>query len=311
MTNNRPDLPTSIAKGLKHHAMTRGVLESLLQIRCRNTKAFVFVANPGRSGSKTLADIFAGVPGLAVSHEPTPKMTFEPEWGTSQEQNLRALFFEKKIFYVMRAAAGHSHYIETNHLFIKTFAEHAIGYFGDRIRIIHLRRDPVSVALSFYRLGEIAGQSEVERRYMLDPLAADNIVPGAFLLEPKSPYGHEFYRNLWYWYEVEARIAAARRKHPRTRWIDFHTDDLNRPVAVRALCEQLEIVAHVEQILDRVGTRSNSREAEKQARGSDRAQLDLRTAREMDRALRVELQRRGVALPPCNGVESPAAAGEQ
>jgi hypothetical protein len=224
-------------------------------------------------------------------------MTFEPEWGTDQERNLRALFFDKKVFYVLRAAAGHSHYIETNHLFIKTFAEHAIDYFGDRIRIVHLRRDPAAVALSFYRLGEVAGRGDVERRYMLDPLASDNIVPGAFLFEPNSPYGHEFYRNLWYWYEVEARISAARIKYPSAHWIEFRTDDLNDPLAVRELCNQLGIVAHVERILERVGTRSNTREAEKKTRGSGRTDIDFQAARQMDQEFRVEMHRRGVALP--------------
>jgi len=241
--------------------------------------------------------LFLGIHGLAVFHEPTPKLTFEPEWGPNQESELRSLFLRKKIFYILQAAAGNSHYIETNHLFIKSFAESAIEYFGDRIKIIHLRRDPVFVALSYYRLGIIAGYGDVAFRYMLDPNRSNNIISSRILTEPGSSLAHDFYRNLWYWYELEARIERMRLRYPTAGWIDLHTDDLNNPIAVRTLCDQLGINEGARQICDRAGLRSNTRISEKESHGAKYAQLDVVEAQEMHNRFRAELLRRGHPVP--------------
>lgn len=281
---------------VKHNPLSRGILEYVLRRRCHSTKAFVFVASPGRSGSKTLSDMLTGIPGIAAFHEPTPNLIFEPACGPDQAAYLRSMFFEKKIFYVLRAAAGHSHYVETNHLFIKTFAEPAIEYFGDRTQIVHLRRDAISVALSFYKLGEIPGVEEVARRYMLDPAGSGNLVDPTLLLQAGSGFEHPFYRCLWYWHEIEARIARAKAQYPNVRWHFLETDQLNDAGAVRDLCRALTIDSHVDEIVRRAGLRSNLRTEKKDVAAPQMDPLSREQAAQMHARL---IEALGLDVDPC------------
>lgn len=277
---------------IKHNPVSRALLESALRFRCRSTRAFVFVANPGRSGSKTLSDMLTGIPGIAAFHEPTPNMTFEPDQGVDQDARLRRLFYEKKIFYILRAAAGCTHYVETNHLFIKTFADYAIDYFGERVHVIHLRRDVISVALSFHRLGDIPGVATLALRYMLHPADPRNLVDAGMILRPDPGFEHPFFRSLWYWYEIEARIERARARYPGVRWHSFSTGQLNDQGAVRSLCRELGIAAHVEEIVARVGLKSNLRTTQKEVATAQVGDVTREQAVEMNARLLAAMTRR-------------------
>lgn len=254
-----------LSRSLRHNRLSRKLLEAALRYRCQDTRAFVFVANAGRSGSRTLADLFAGLPGVAAFHEPTPKMTIEPNLSPAQSAHYRELFYNKKVFYVLRAAAGHSHYIETNHLFIKTFARLAIEYFGNRLKIVHLRREPIATALSFYQLGEIPGRSNIAAQYMLATDDPSNVISLPDLCLRYADFGHPFYACLWYWYEIEARIARLKTAHPQAGWHLLRTEDLNSRDAVARLCHDLRIERNLDQLFGRVGLRSNLRLEAKRA----------------------------------------------
>ena len=191
------------------------------------TERFVFVATTGRSGTHTLARICARIPGCASFQEPTPNMN-GPVLQAAAAGDLEEVrrHYVAKSAAIRRAAAGSKYYVETNHQFIKVFAALAVEDFGDRLAVIHLQRPPLEVAASIFALGSWPG-TESGNKWWLDPTAPTNLVQVSDVLRNDGPFAHPFYRALWYWHEIEARVDAFRQAYPRIPIATLKTDDLN------------------------------------------------------------------------------------
>jgi hypothetical protein len=86
---------------------------------------------------------------------------------------------------------------------------------------------------------------------------------------------HPFYKCLWYWYEVEARVRAARQRYPQLRIEEIATEDLNHPDRVEALLRRLEVPFDPEAVRQAAARRHNRKSREKTNR------LSLEAAGEM------------------------------
>ena len=173
--------------------------------------------------------------------------------------------FEKiKRFHILRAASHLDFYLETNHQFLKNFAQPAIDYFGSRLRVIHLRRDPVSVASSFYAIGSVPGKTELGSLYLIDPHRTDNVLSIGKVLDQDSNFADDLYRCLWYWYEMEARVVRLCEQYPQISMLHLATDDLNQPERVYDLLDFLNLSYLADAVLPKVGLRANEKRDEKQ-----------------------------------------------
>jgi hypothetical protein len=244
---------------LKHNPLTVSLYNGLLESRTRNVEAYVFVATTGRSGSESLARIFAAADNAITLHEPSPIMFSDYTDASSKEAYFRRIFRSKKRIYIKRAAAGHRYYVETNHQFIKNFINFAIPEFRDKVRIIHMYRDPVAVASSFYSINSIPGRSGSGERYLLHPGEQDNRVDISDLLLSDPEFDHDFYRCLWYWYEIETRIREYKEKYPRIVWHDIQTQQLNDQASLEAMFESLGIKYDQVKLGRLVGSRANKK----------------------------------------------------
>jgi len=253
----------AIVRHIKRSPVTVAVYNRLLKTQCRNVRAYIFVANPGRSGSTSLSEIFRAARNAVCVHEPHPVMFNDYPPGTDREAYFRDLFLKLKRIYIQRTARGHDYYIETNHQFIKNFAEPAIQYFGERIMIIHLVRDPVSVAASFYLINSTPGTTSRGKYYLADPMEKTNLVQIADLLYGTETFSHDLYKCLWYWYEVETRTRHVKEAHPEVNYYRIQTDELNNLSRLVDMFETLGIVYDRESLASLAGTRSNDRSAEK------------------------------------------------
>jgi len=273
---------TGTKQSIKRSRLVVEPYARFLEWRTRTTRTFAFVATTGRSGTTTLSDLFTGLPQCIALHEPYPCML--SDWPTgldlSTESASKAIaefhrshFQAKKRINILRAAAGHTLYLETNHQFVKNFANPAIDYFGDRLRVIHLVRNPVSVATSFYAIDSIPGRPEMGRLYMIDPRQRDNVLPINDVLEGDPDFSHDLYRCLWYWYETEARVIRLEATHPRLPVIHLDTNDLNDPQRLLELVSFLDVDELRDDILARAGRRTNEKLAEKH-RAIDRAEAE-------------------------------------
>lgn len=226
-------------------------------------KNFTFVATTGRSGSESLANILRAGKEIHVEHESEPVMYNNCPAGLPDSQSYyRNIFYQEKLPVISNSASGCAHYAETNHQFIKHFADYAIDTFAERTRIIHLYRDPVSVAMSFYRIGSIPGKSERGKLYLLDPASNDNLLD--MHREFTAPeFDDDIYRCLWYWYEIEARIRQYKSSYPNILFHKMETEQLNDYNSVRNLFHELEIEFEVDKLKAAIGTRSNQKESDK------------------------------------------------
>jgi hypothetical protein len=265
------------------HSLKYNVISSLLarqyyQLKNRSLKQMIFVATTGRSGTMSLVDIFNHIPYCKAEHEPYPAMFDEVLKAKCQgnEQFVSSQYWRIKSVNLWRAAAGYHHYFESNHLFIKTYIEYAVKDFGDRVTVIHLVRDPVKVANSIYALQDFPGTVE-GNKWWLDYKAANNLIAIADYLDNDPEFKHPFYKGLWYWYEIEARIKDWRKKLPHVRFLNFKTEDFNDPDKTFQLLHDLNIDFDPQVLRQCISTRSNTRPHQKLAEP-----LPLKQANEMN-----------------------------
>ena len=76
------------------------------------------------------------------------------------------------------------------------------------------------------------------------------------------------------------------------RWHSLATDQLNDPGAVRGLCRELGIDAHVDQIVARVGLKTNLRTTQKEAATAQVGDVTREQAVEMNARLLAAMARK-------------------
>lgn len=255
----RPPRGGGLAERLKRNPLSVALVTTLLRIRCRNVKSFVFVATTGRSGSKSLSRVFETVEGAVCFHEPYPIMFSNYLPGVDKTRYFRTMFKKVKLVNIMRSAIDRSYYIETNHQFIKNFADSAIEAFGSRIRVLHLVRNPEEAAVSFYRINSIPGVTEYGRTWLLDPRAEDNHIKLSDVLFGEANFNHDLYKCLWYCHETEARVEALRHRYPLIKMVSMRTEDLNSLDDLKTMFTGLEIPVDEGRLRQVVGMRENKK----------------------------------------------------
>jgi hypothetical protein len=240
------------------------VLRRSLTLWTRDVKSFIFTATTGRSGTMTLSELFATLPRCAAFHEPHPSMNGDVLIAASNGDSafVDRIYERVKSINILRAAIGQRHYLEANHLFVKTFIGHAAAQFGDRMAVVHLIRSPVEVAMSIYGLQNIPG-SDAGNIWWGDYRAPTNVLQMADQLEGDAELSHPYYRALWYWYECELRFAAWRSRLPALRVVRFETPWFNDEGKIRALLDELNVEFGSANIASFVGRRLHTKDAHK------------------------------------------------
>jgi hypothetical protein len=249
---------------IKYHPIISDQVRRYYRFRCRNLKKMVFVATTGRSGTMTLGDIFNAIPGCKAEHEPYPAMIDDvlAAKSSGNEGYVKDMYWRVKSINLWRAAAGYQFYFESNHMFVKTYIEYAVEDFGDRTLVIHLVRDPAKVANSIYALQDFPGTIE-GNKWWLDYRAENNLLAIPDILDHDEEFKHPFYKGLWYWYEMEARIASWKRKLPRVTFLHFRTEDFNDHSRTCALLKEIGVDFDPDLVAARISTKSNTRPEQK------------------------------------------------
>lgn len=248
----------SLVQAIKYSSPVAGIYRHLLDKRCRTIEAYIFVATTGRSGSKSLAKILEAADDAVAFHEPYPIMYSDFPEKADKKAYFDRLFSTQKIINILRDASGHRYYAETNHQFIKNYFEQSVDYFGSKLRIIHMYRDPVEVASSFYSIGSIPGKTSEGKLYMLDPADNDNLIRINDLLTDSPDFAHDFFRCFWYWFEIEARIKKYKSDFPDLVWSEIATEELNDKDALVHMFGQLGIDYDREKLDHLAGARENT-----------------------------------------------------
>jgi hypothetical protein len=255
-------------KRLKHNRVIAGIALQILKLRTRRLEKVIFTATTGRSGTLTLSKLFAAVPGCRAVHEGYPIMNGPVLRAASFADTplVDRVYRRIKAVNIRRAAVGHRYYVEANHLFIKTFIRNAIDDFGERLAIVHLVRPAVEVATSIYCLQDYPGTAR-GNYWWLDYRAPSNLISLPDLLATDSEFSHPFYKALWYWHEIEARIALWRTRMPAVKVVRFETQWLNDRERVSELLDALGMQYDKASIDATVGRKEHTKEDQKFATG--------------------------------------------
>jgi hypothetical protein len=279
---------------LKHNRAVAGAALQLLKLRTRKLERAIFTATTGRSGTLTLSRIFSTVRGCISLHEAHPVMNGAVLRAASYGDTalVNRVYRRVKSVNIRRAAVGQRYYFEANHLFIKAFAHNAVEDFGDRIAVVHLVRPAVEVATSIYSLRDYPG-TDRGNYWWLDFRAPTNRISIADLLESDPEFSHPFYKALWYWHEVEARIAAFRLEMPTVRFVRLQTEWLNDPLRMCDLLEDLGVEYDTAVIEAMIGIKEHTKDDQKIG-----SALPAEVAEEMASRFRKLLERLGKDSPP-------------
>ncbi|MFX1282159.1 MAG: sulfotransferase domain-containing protein [Promethearchaeota archaeon] len=121
-------------------------------------------------------------------------------------------------------------YLESTHAFTKSFGEE-MYLLNPQLSLIHLVRNPLHVAKSFYNRGSIPDPKNI---YLLDPNFKRNELK---IISPMS----DFQKCLWYWFETELRHQRFIKKYDVEKVIDIDIEELNDEYQVRKMFKILGI----------------------------------------------------------------------
>jgi len=195
----------------------------------------IFVASTGRCGTRFFWDMFRTFTKFPSFHEQKPKcinlvnqeMNNVPqeEWSPETREAL-----ELKIRNIRKAMDPSGNYMDSSHMFIKSYGPYILDEFED-IRVIYLWRDMPSLLASYsYR----AKREVWPLDFQLRPEWKNNILR----IEGGNSIG--FYPTVAFnYFEVMARFKAW--SHRFTKTYEFPFRDLNNPERWRDMFERLEI----------------------------------------------------------------------
>ncbi|MBI4773741.1 MAG: hypothetical protein HY788_06095 [Deltaproteobacteria bacterium] len=278
-----------ILSRIKYNRVTASCYDILLRTRYTQPDMYIFVASTGRCGTLTLASICSALRNSVALHEPLPVMFDDYAPGRDRKQYFESLFYIRKRINIRRSSANKNYYIETNHQFAKNFLPLAVDYFRDRLRIVHLTRDPLSVGVSLYRIHSIPGRSALASSYLISPSDTSNLIAMEDLFSGNGKLNHDICRCLWYWYEVETRITMHKKTYPDVYWRTVTTEDLNNYDSMIQMFASFRIPEtdiDVRKLKSAVGRKNNQKLEYKTNR------IDVDLASDLHEQLLLEMERR-------------------
>ena len=200
---------------------------------------YFFCINSGRSGSKYLTTLFAASPEAVAYHEAPPQMNGdllrlaenEPYEATYAARRVKAAAVRGLL---ANASERHT-YAETNHMFIKTFFDVAMGELGqqagERVGVVLLRRELAAVVKSFAELGIFTERNTVWPDWMTSPYASTRAI------EPAAPEGtlDALELTVAYLVDIEARAQRFLRTYPDADVFETRVEAFADPAEIERL----------------------------------------------------------------------------
>lgn len=219
----------------------------------------MFCASTGRSGTTSLQLIFNAAENAYTTHESHPIMNKEVliNFNNGDFKAAELEFNTRKLLRIAYNSLFKKVYVESNHMFIKCFSDSAYKVFRKKLKVVALERDPVAVALSMLGRGNIPGE-EGGNKWFLDPRATQNIIKIEEILYEDPRFAHDFYKCLWYCFEIKARTLQFRKSHPDVALFHINTEELNDFNKNREMLEFFKIDYSETRLKELTGTKANA-----------------------------------------------------
>lgn len=201
----------------------------------------IFSANPGRSGSQYLAELLGESPNVIAGHEKEPAMT--GGWlrdvvhrGPGPSRELRRIKADT-VRAELAGLADSTRYADTSHMFVKTFADVIFDEFPHHlVSVVVLRRDPISVARSFFELDYMGLTNAPWPDFMPPPTA-----PASMFHIPADEIRSRFDLIFGYLIDFEIRSQTLREQAPSARWIDTRLEEITTVEGATRLFDRLRV----------------------------------------------------------------------
>lgn len=203
----------------------------------RNFKSHIFCINTGRAGSEYLSSLLSTAASTLAVHEPEPRMIDHylrmvekyPESKSTEERRIKVKAIRK-----LGRSTFSRNYVETNHMFIKTFYD-VVCHELKNVQVIHLYRHPLKVLKSFCELGYYSSKNKIWPKWMISPLSPFNELK--FLGDSSNSID----LSIAYILEIHARAILFQKKYPIINFVKTQTEDLNDRTKVKSLFNSLNL----------------------------------------------------------------------
>jgi hypothetical protein len=192
---------------------------------------YIFCINPGRSGSQYLAKLLGTAQNVVAFHEATPPMigpflkvvTYAQYSESYRERRIKVAAIKN----IMKDYPSDYTYVETNHMFIKTFFDVACNEL-ENIRVIHLRRKFCDVLKSFIELQYFTSFNSAWPDWMISP----NAVTRAIEPIAEDHVMDSVHRTIAYLIDIEMRALRFQKQYPHVPVHIIDLESLNNPKSV-------------------------------------------------------------------------------
>jgi hypothetical protein len=222
----------------------------------------VFSANSGRVGSAFLASLLDASPDVVSGHERPPQMVgpwlrrvaFEPPHVSFDARLVKADALRGEL----RLMATKQVYVDSSHMFVKTFADVVFEEFQhQRLSVVVLRRNIINVAKSFFELDFFGPGGGHWPAWMISPTAPES----AFPLSAEE-ITDQFDLIFGYLADIENRTERLRQETPAVNWVDARLEEITTLRGATELFKQLSL-APPAKLEKAIATTINTRNGQK------------------------------------------------
>ena len=198
----------------------------------------VFCISSGRAGSGYLSDILSRYTNSISLHEPLPRMT-----GRYLDLSRPDIIYDTKryrriklmgILGMLKNSDRDIPYVETSHMFIKTYYDIVTDFFKN-IDVIVLRRELSSVLKSFVELGFFSRQLKQWSLWMHKPEFRNLYFDPPMKFEDMD----DIDRIITYLLDIEARAVRYSMLYPKTRIHDIYLSEITSDDGISSLINTL------------------------------------------------------------------------
>ncbi len=203
-------------------------------------RRLLFSINPGRSGSRYLAELLGTAEEVTSFHEAEPLMNGPylqminnmPYAGSVNKRRIKCKAVKK----ILDGLPAGQIYCETNHMFIKTFYDVVLHEFKN-VEVIILRRKLSHVLKSFIELGYFSSKNTAWPDWMSSPNAQTRAINCIDMDVNLDQYD----LCIAYLLDIEARARRFQREYPHVSTYEVRLESLCHYPNVVTFFEKLKI----------------------------------------------------------------------
>ncbi|MBC2716520.1 MAG: hypothetical protein HF978_14540 [Desulfobacteraceae bacterium] len=266
----------------------------------QNNTRYIFCISSGRSGTGYLAKLTGTAENVRAFHEADPTMSGSylrmiDHFAYSETADQRTIkvkkinqiieSFKRKPWFLSKS---NMIYVETNHMFIKTFHDVVCKYFKN-VEVIILRRRIAETLKSFIQLNYFTPYNPVSFEWMSSPNAITAAIPAIDQDDKLDSCD----KAIAYLIDIEARSQRFKREFPDIPTYELKLEMLSEKSYIQNFFKVAQL-NYTEKTDSFIGERINERKRKKEIHG---IHVDLTYCQERIEIYLRKAQKKGIQIP--------------